>query len=51
MCCKMVWKFCEIWKILWELASRWANFCKILSYSVRYGLYALSNGSDVTIFD
>ena len=25
MCCKMVWKFCEIWKILWELTSRWAN--------------------------
>ena len=24
MCCKMFWKFCEIWKILWELASRWA---------------------------
>ena len=40
MCCKMVWKYCEIWKILWELASRWAKFCEILSHSVRYGMYA-----------
>ena len=35
----MVWKFCDIWKILWELASRWAKFCEILSHSVRYGMY------------
>ena len=46
MCCKMFWKFCEIWKILWELASRWAKFCEIkfceiLSHSVRYGTYAV----------
>ena len=34
MFCKMVWKFCEIWKILWEFASRWAKFCEILSHSV-----------------
>ena len=39
MCCKMVWKFCLIWKILWELAFRWAKFCEILSHSVRYGMY------------
>ena len=39
MYCKMVWKFCEIWKILWELASIWAKFCDILSQSVRYGMY------------
>ena len=39
MCCKMVWKFCEIWKILWKLASWWAKFCEILSHSVRYGMY------------
>ena len=23
----------------WELASRWAKFCEILSHSVRYGMY------------
>ena len=40
MCCKMFWKIYEIWKILWELASRWAKFCEILSHSVRYGMYA-----------
>ena len=34
--CEMVWKFCEI---LWELLSRWANFCEILSHSVRHGMY------------
>ena len=39
MCCKMVWKFCEILKILRDLASRWAKFCEILSHSVRYGMY------------
>ena len=38
MCCKMVWKFCEIWKFLWELTSRWAKFCEILSHSVRFYL-------------
>ena len=37
----MVWKFCEIWKILWELVFRWAKFYEILSHSVWYGLYAL----------
>ena len=37
--CTMVWKFCEIWKILWELPSRWAKFCEIVSHSVRYGMY------------
>ena len=42
MCCKMVWKFCEIWKILWEFASLWAKFCKILFHSVRYGMYELN---------
>ena len=26
MCDKMVWKFCKIWKIFWELAFRWAKF-------------------------
>ena len=36
-----IWRFCEIWKILWKLASRWAKFCEILSHSVRYGMYAL----------
>ena len=35
----MVWKFCEICKILLELASRLAKFCEILT--VRYVLYAL----------
>ena len=25
--------------ILWELASRWAKLCEILSHSVRYGMY------------
>ena len=35
----MVSKFCEIWKILWELASGWAKFCEILSHGVRYGMY------------
>ena len=25
MCCKMFWKFCEIWKILLELASYGPN--------------------------
>ena len=37
----MVWKFCEIWKILslCILASRWAKVCEILSHSVRYGMY------------
>ena len=39
MCSKMVWKFCDIWKILWELASRWAKFCEISSHSVIYGMY------------
>ena len=39
MCYKMVWKFCEIWKILLDLASRWAKFCEILSHIVRYGMY------------
>ena len=43
MCCKMVWKFCEIWKILWELASRWAKFFEISSQSVRYGMYGIRN--------
>ena len=37
----MVWKFCEIWKILWELASRLVKFCEILSHSVSYSMYAL----------
>ena len=25
---------------LWELPSRWAKLCEILSHSVRYGIYA-----------
>ena len=29
----------EICKILWELPSRWAKFCEILSHIVRYGMY------------
>ena len=37
---KFIWKFCEIWKFLWELAFRRAEFCEILSHSVRYGMYA-----------
>ena len=41
MCCKMVWKFCEVWKILRELAFRWVKFHEILSLSVRYGMYDL----------
>ena len=40
MCCKMVWKFFEICKILLELASRRAKFCEILSHSERYGMHA-----------
>ena len=36
----MVWKFCEIWKSLWELASRWPKLCEILSHSVRYSINA-----------
>ena len=36
----MVWKFCEICKIVWELSSRLVKFCEILSRSVRYGRYA-----------
>ena len=44
----MVWKFCEIWKILWELASRWVKFCEILSDSVRYGMYVyLKHGNSL----
>ena len=39
MCCKIFWKCFEIWKFLWELMSRWAKFCEILSHSVRYGMY------------
>ena len=35
----MIWKFCEIWKILWEFASSWVKFCEILSHNVRYGMY------------
>ena len=42
MCGKMVWKFCEIWKILWELAFRWAKFCEILSHSVRNWLWDMA---------
>ena len=41
MWCKMVWKFYDIWKILWELASRWAKLCEILSHSVKYGMYGM----------
>ena len=41
MCCKMVWKFCEILKSYGELAFRWAKFCEILSHSVRYGMYVI----------
>ena len=26
-------KFCKIYKTLWKLASRWAQFCEILSHS------------------
>ena len=48
MCCKMIWKFCEIWKVLWELAFRWAKFCEILSHSVRYGVY---DGLMILLFD
>ena len=40
ICCKMVWKFCEIWIFYGELSSWWAKFCEILSHSVRYGMYA-----------
>ena len=40
--CKMVWSFCVIWKILWELASGWAKFCEILSHSVRYGRHEMA---------
>ena len=28
-------------KILWEMASRCAKFCEILSQSVRYGMYII----------
>ena len=38
ICCKMVWKFCKIWKIFRELDSRWAKFCEISSRNVRYGM-------------
>ena len=38
----MVWNFCEIWKILWALGSRWAKFCEILSHSATYGMYAFT---------
>ena len=41
-CCKMVWKFCEIWIFSWELPSRWTEFCAILSHCARYGMYATS---------
>ena len=34
----MVWKFCEIWKILLELAFKRAKFCEILPHSVRDGM-------------
>ena len=37
----MVWKFCEMWKLLRELASRWVTSCEFLSHSVRYGMYEL----------
>ena len=49
MYCKMAWKFCEIWKILWELASRWTKFCKILSHSARYGMYVHANNCTISI--
>ena len=40
MCCKMVWKFSEICKIFWELASRWARCCEIEIWQVcKYLLY------------
>ena len=26
-------------EFLWELPSRWAKFCEVLSHSVRYGMY------------
>ena len=39
----MVWKICEIWIFLWELPSRWAKFCEILSHSVKFGMYAVLN--------
>ena len=39
MCCKIVWNFCEIGTVLWELAFRWAKFCEILSHGVRYSMY------------
>ena len=46
----MIWKFCEIWKILWELASRWAKFFEILSHSVKYGMYALHRSVDISSY-
>ena len=30
---------------LWEMPSRWAKFCEILSHSVRYGVYVLPAGT------
>ena len=38
---KMVCKFYEIWIFLWELPSRWAKFCEILSHSMRYSMYVI----------
>ena len=47
MCCKMVWKFWEIWKFFWELASRLAKVCEIsclwdfISQCEIYGMYSV----------
>ena len=32
---------CDL-NVLWELPSRWAKFCEILSHNVRYGMYVVS---------
>ena len=46
----MVRKFCELWKILWELVSSWAKFCEILSRSVRYDMYATMSSAAIRLW-
>ena len=36
--------------MLWESGSRWAKFCEISSYSVKYGMYAINSMSHFRFF-
>ena len=43
----MVRNFWEV-NFLWELPSRWAEFCEILSHSVRYDMYVTKRKNGMT---